>query len=596
MYYFNPWEAKCKWPFGAVKLYEDVSFAFSSDQDVSIKLVIHRDFGSRHEFDLARVDDRTFSTTIQFDKGAALYFYHFEIIENTDWGGRRLYYGRSALGGEGLAVENEHDVTNFQLTVIEKEDPTPAWYRDAVFYQIFPDRFNSGKPDGQVLAPKPNSFIYGAKTDDPFYIKDETGDIARWDFYGGNLEGIIAKIPYLKQLGVTAIYLNPVFLARSNHRYDTSDYLQIDPMLGTEADFRALIEALHAEGMHIILDGVFSHVGQDSRYFNIFGKFGPDEGAAKNINSPYFDWFKFNNYPYDYKSWWGIKDLPEVDKDNQSFRDFIYGAYDSVLAKWETFGVDGWRLDVADELPDSFIRGIRARLNTYEDQVLIGEVWEDASNKISYGKRRDYILGDSLQGVMNYPFRDLIIRYATEQIDAKNVAYALMTLRDNYPRDVFYGNLNNIGTHDSERILSMVGDEHMEIAVGMMFMLPGVPCIYYGDEAGLTGLKDPANRKYFPWENIYAPIYEVYRHWSHERLASQALRTGDMKLGFVDNVLVIVRLEGDETIVYLTNPNRHEITVDFSRIQFLQEFSKAAEIKAYEKQKIEASNDLMVKL
>ena len=212
------------------------------------------------------------------------------------------------------------------------------------------------------------------------------------------------------------------------------------------------------------------------------------------------DWFKFTEYPMNYKSWWGIKDLPEVDKDNPSFRDFIYGDTHSVLAKWNQFGIDGWRLDVADELPDSFIRGIRKNLSRYPETILIGEVWEDASNKISYGQRRNYILGESLQAVMNYPFRDLIIAYLTMTKTAQDLAYQMLVLSENYPHDIFYNNFNNLGTHDTERILTMVGDEANDLAVGMLFSLPGVPCIYYGDEAGLTGRK---TRKYFRHERLW---------------------------------------------------------------------------------------------
>ena len=410
-------------------------------------------------------------------------------------------------------------------------------------------------------------------------MKEENGDIARWDFFGGNLRGIINKIPYLKELGINAIYLNPIFSGTSNHRYDTNDYLKIDSMLGTQEDFQELINLLHQEQMHLVLDGVFSHVGKNSLYFNISGDYGDDEGAAKNPDSPYFDWFKFENYPFDYKSWWGIKDLPEIDKDNESFRDFIYGRKNSVLSKWNDLGIDGWRLDVADELPDSFIKGIRENLDRYSEKILIGEIWEDASNKISYGTRRKYILGGSLQACMNYPFRDLIINLLNGNRSCQDVAHQLMTLQENYPKDIFYNNLNNLGTHDTERILTMVGKENLPIAVSLLFVLPGIPCIYYGDEAGLSGGKDPENRKYFPWDDISPEIYDYYKSWTKKRLLENSLKEGEFSSFYSDRLLGILRYTDSEVFVEVINPSEDEIKIDYSEITFLQKFDFMPKLK-----------------
>lgn len=547
---------------------------FKTDKEkVEVKFIIRRDFGKRYEFPMQEVKEGEFKVVVPFDVGKGLYFYYFEILEPSDWGKIKQFYGCSGMGGEGVLYSNENDVKPYQLTVFSKEDLAPDWYRDAVFYQIFPDRFYNGNDDGKISNPKPNSFIYGSNSDTPFYVKYENGDIARWDFFGGNLRGISKKIPYLKGLGVTAIYLNPIFSGTSNHRYDTNDYLVIDSMLGDEAEFKVLLDKLHQEGMHLILDGVFSHVGKNSRYFNINGDFGDNEGAAKNPNSPYFDWFKFNDYPYDYKSWWGIKDLPEIDKDNESFRQFIYGEKDSVLAKWNDLGVDGWRLDVADELPDDFIQGIRENLDTYSEKMLIGEIWEDASNKISYGARRNYILGGSLQGCMNYPFRDIIIHFVNNQRSSHDVAYQLMNLRENYPKAIFYNNLNNLGTHDTERILTMVGDENNSLAISMMFVLPGVPCIYYGDEAGLDGGKDPENRKYFPWGDISQEFYNLYQTWSKRRQEEVTLRHGEFSVFFTDKVLGILRYTSDEIFIYVVNSSKEQVNFGEEKITYLQKLS-----------------------
>lgn len=279
-----------------------------------------------------------------------------------------------------------------------------------------------------LSASKSNSFIYGSYEDDPMYIKNIDGGIERWDFYGGNLKRITQKIPCLKELGVNALYLNPIFEAWSNHRYDTANYFQIDNMLGTLEDFNELVQTLHDNEMHIILDGVFSHVGRHSQYFNYDGAYGKHNGAAQNTHSICYDWFDFDHYPDEYKSWWGIKDLPQINKENKHYQQFIYGDKESVIAYWLSQGIDGWRLDVADELPDSFIKGIRSCLERYPNKVLIGEVWEDASNKISYEHRRNYILGNHLHSVMNYPLRKIILSVIMQEITPKQAAYRFMRI------------------------------------------------------------------------------------------------------------------------------------------------------------------------
>lgn len=571
MYYYNSWSTAHKKPFGAIRVGQMMEVLFDSDKPhVEVKFIIRRDFGKRYEFSMERTAIGKFRVLVPFDVGRGLYFYYFEISEPSDWGKIRHYYGSTGIGGEGILYGNEHDVKPYQLTVYDGEDVSPKWYREAIFYQIFPDRFHNGNEDGHINHPKPNSFIYGTKADTPFYVKEENGDLARWDFFGGNLQGIIKKIPYLKELGVTALYLNPIFSAISNHRYDTSDYLEIDSMLGTLDDFKELLKKVHESDMHVILDGVFSHVGKNSRYFNINGDYGDKEGAAKNPDSPYFQWFKFENYPLEYKSWWGIKDLPEIDKENTSFQNFIYGQEDSVLAKWNKLGIDGWRLDVADELPDHFIRGIRENLAHYPEKVLIGEIWEDASNKISYGARRNYILGEGLQGCMNYPFRDLIINFLIGKRSSQETAQRFMSLYENYPHSIFYGNLNNLGTHDTERILTMVGSRNNLLAIAMLFSLPGVPCIYYGDEVALTGGKDPDNRKYFPWEKPRDEVFQTYQVWSKKRVKEQVLIQGDFSMFFTSTLLGILRYTEQEVYVQLINSNEENFRLNFKEITFLQ--------------------------
>ena len=283
------------------------------------------------------------------------------------------------LGGEGQVYEKSP--APYQITVYE-ESTVSGWYKHAIVYQIFPDRFNRGSDweqrrksaEKHVNWQGPKRVIQESWNDKPFYTKNSKGEVTRWPFFGGTLEGISEKLLYLKSLGVSAIYLNPLFEASSNHKYDTSDYFSIDPGFGDEDSFKALIDSAKSMGISIILDGVFSHTGADSIYFNKYGNY-KSLGAYQSENSPYFKWFSFESFPDKYESWWNVSDLPKVDKNNTDYQHFIYGK-DGVIRHWLKEGISGWRLDVADELPDSFIKGIKQAMNEEKpDSVLIGEVW-----------------------------------------------------------------------------------------------------------------------------------------------------------------------------------------------------------------------------
>ena len=455
---------------------------------------------------------------------AGLYFYRF--IVDTDPGQQAIYYAPKykVYGGTGEATRDSN-TSCYQLTVLSKEETLPDWYRHAIFYHIFVDRFNNGNADGHVNNPKPNSFIYGTHNDLPYYVKDANGQIVRWDFYGGNLLGIEQKLPYLQELGVTALFLSPIFAARSNHRYDTADYEKIDSMLGSLADFDHFLTAVHAAGMHVILDGVFNHVGADSKYFDLYHSFEPREGATDSPSSPYYDWFTFTQYPNKYDAWWGVGDLPTVNKDSESFHHYIADPKTGVVSYWTKRGVDGWRLDVADELRDSFIGQIRTAMDQYPDRVLIGEVWEDASNKIAYGNRHHYLEGGMLQAVMNYPLRNQLVALVNGQESVDDWVQAALTLQEHYPRSVFQNNFNNIGTHDTERILTALGGDtnKLSLLVNIFFATPGVPCIYYGDEVGVTGGKDPDNRRFFPWGQGNKAVEAIYTDALQRRRTDPAL-------------------------------------------------------------------------
>ena len=372
--------------------------------------------------------------------------------------GKQLYYygnNREGLGGEGALAEQEPP--GYQITVF-KPRPVPAWYKRGIMYQIFVDRFHPGRdPVTRSLAGKPlkkKGLMHLDWYDTPFYIRDEEGRIERWTFFGGNLEGIIAKLIISGSWGSVS-YSNPIFEAASSHKYDTGDYLKIDPMYGDEETFRRLTREAEARGIRVILDGVFSHTGADSIYFNKYGNY-PGLGAFQSKDSPYYDWYIFREYPHDYESWWGVDALPNVQEMEPSYREFIYGGEDSVIKHWLKAGAKGWRLDVADELPDEFIKELAGTLKEADPEaILIGEVWEDVSNKISYGKRREYLWGEELDAVMNYPLRQIWLDFLLGRAGAHLTHRRIMSLYENYPRENYYAAMNLIGSHDRIRILTL---------------------------------------------------------------------------------------------------------------------------------------------
>lgn len=553
--YFNPWKTFYKKPFGASTCDQVIQFQIqvTEPQVTRVYLVIHKDFGETKHVLLTAEQTDMYSGEYCLNQGKGLYFYHFEIqIKNQTM---PLFYG-AHQGGEGRIEHDREKLWEFQITCYQTEEPAATWYREAIFYQIFPDRFFNGNPKQVMNQPKANTFLYATTEDQPMYIKNAAGEILRWDFFGGNLKGIQAKIPYLQELGITAIYLNPIFEAKSNHRYDTSDYFKIDPVLGTLKDFEALVEALKEKGIRVMLDGVFSHVGQNSRYFNRDGSYGLDVGAYRNPKSPYVSWFQFLQYPEQYLSWWGIADLPTIDKSNPHFQQFIYGSEDSVIDYWTKRGVDAWRLDVADELPDAFIQGIREKLKQYSEKVLIGEVWEDASNKISYQERRQYLLGEHLQGVMNYPLRSAILALVNQTKTPEQIARMLTTLIENYPKAVLHSNLNSLGTHDTERVLTMLDQDlkKLNVAFAILFYFIGVPCIYYGDEAGLTGYKDPENRQFFPWKQNNPSIVAICKKWIAARKNNAILIEGTIHLFYNSHLFGVLRVKGSNYEALIVNP------------------------------------------
>ncbi len=466
----------------------------------------------------------------------------------------------------------------FQLTVYSEDFQTPDKLKGSVIYQIFPDRFCfSGENKARF---DDNRIIRNDWGGEPLWEPDEEGRISVYDFFCGDFKGIEKKLDYIKSLGAGYIYLNPVFSAVSNHRYDTADYEHPDYLLGTEDDFRHLCETADSKGISVILDGVFSHTGSDSKYFNKEKHFGPG-GAYNDKESPFFDWYKFIEWPDNYESWWGVDILPEIDETKDSYINYI----ETVLEKWQHLGAKGWRLDVADELPDKFLDALRKKVKSVDkDAVIIGEVWEDASNKISYGERRRYLEGRQLDSVMNYPFADAMLHFAITGI-AEGFNDKILEICENYPKCVVDCLMNHIGTHDTCRVLNRLGtlegyessnikrykgglDENqrksalrlLKMLSGIQFTLPGVPSIYYGDEAGADGGVDPYNRGCYPYGKEDEELLSHYRMLGKIRKEHPVFKDGSfIPVSSVMGCVCFMREGRGERIITIANNNSHAI-------------------------------------
>lgn len=568
--------------FGAVKTDQTVTFRIILPRDFcchAAKLVIKKAEADEYgyinmQWDcMEGVGEEWWKVDFTAEK-AALYKYHFEY--DTSWGTSRIYHA-----GNGLAAI-KGDGEDWQLTVYDKDFHTPEWLRGGIIYQIFPDRFASSGTKKQNV---PSDRVLRTDRDgDPYWIPTAEGKVLNNDYFGGDLNGIEQKLGYLKSLGVTCIYLNPIFEAQSNHRYDTANYEKIDSMLGTEKDFKSLCESAKKLGIRIMLDGVFSHTGDDSRYFNRYSRY-DSLGAYQSKESPYYGWYKFNKWPDDYESWWGIEILPEVNEDNSDFIEYITGK-NGIARKWLKLGASGWRLDVADELPNEFLDEFRKAVKEEKaDGLVLGEVWEDASNKSSYGKLRRYLLGKQLDSVMNYPFAGAVIDFIRDA-NAELFASRVMSIVENYPKEVLDVLMNHLSTHDTMRAITALAGENcayrdrkwqsthsldereyhygmklLMAASAMQFALPGVPTIYYGDEAGMQGYKDPFNRRCYPWGKENGELVEWYKKLGKIRNENSVFKDGRFEiLSAVAGCVAFSRKNDDEAILVISNSNPHPIT------------------------------------
>lgn len=558
-----------KAPFGCLRQDELCTLRIKipiSCQTESVSLCINSESGFKMTvpFSLDSLDGEYEIYITKFSLFACdLYFYYFNITTKN----------------ESFDLYKQGDDTNiavgdlWQLTCFDKNYDTPNDFKGRVMYQIFPDRFakyGEVDPKGKLMPYE----LHKDEHDTPVYWPDKNGRITNSDFFGGNLRGIIEKLPYLKSMGVGIIYLNPIFMAYSNHRYDTADYKKIDPLLGTENDFKTLCEKAHMLDIRIILDGVFSHTGSNSIYFDAEGIFG--NGAVSNPDSPYREWFQFDEYPNRYSSWWGIDTLPCVNELNQSYMDYIIHAEDSVICHWLKLGADGFRLDVADELPDEFIAAFHKKLKEVNpDAILLGEVWEDASNKISYNRRRKYFSNTELDSVMNYPFKEAILGFVTGKITGKAFADSIMTIVENYPRPVIDCLMNLLSTHDTPRIITALSGkgegmsksekakfrlsgEELDRALSLskvsallQFTLPGNPSIYYGDEIGMEGFEDPLNRCFYQWENQNIYLQNFYKELAFLKNENKAIKCGDIFFQETEDNYIKYARKSQNEIVYI---------------------------------------------
>lgn len=583
--YYNSRNPRCKTPYGAVPCGTKVTISLYPGEGESVTravLVAHGEFAdtwTEMELPTLRVDGRTvFRGVYTAPEEGELVWYHFRLF----WadGGECLFGKNGFQSWENLAT--------WQLTVYDGKSETPDWFGRGVSYQIFPDRFRRA-------AMRDVNGMVGDRTlhtdwDEPVeYRPDARGEITCSDFFGGDLAGIAQKLDYLSSLGVTTLYMNPIFESSSNHRYDTADYRHIDPLLGTEDDFRALCEAAEKRGIRVMLDGVFNHTGSNSVYFNAAG-FYPGVGAAQSEDSPYAKWYHFTRFPDEYDAWWGFKTLPAVEESEPEYIDFIIEGQDSVVRHWLRAGASGWRLDVADELPGAFIERIRRVMDeTKPGSYLIGEVWEDGSNKVAYSTRRKYLLGAQTHGLMNYPFRNALLAYLKDG-DAADFREAMETIRENYPPAAFYGAMNFLGTHDTPRILTVLGyggawpqtrEERARIALSaeeyrlgvcrlrlaalVMFAFPGSPTIFYGDEAGMQGFEDPFNRGTYPWGREDAELLSYFRRLGALRGARASLQCGTIEYVVADAaVLAFRRVSDDEKSLVACNAGRMPVELEFA--------------------------------
>ncbi|HHU43091.1 MAG: glycoside hydrolase family 13 protein [Bacillota bacterium] len=562
-------DKKYKTPFGAA----------SSDELIKITFPIKKSYLAEKVYLVLRKGDKSKKLSLEkkecvdgYDvfyiefsiNESGTYFYRFEIKRNN----LLSFVGK----GENGCAKIRDWLPEWQLSVYDSGYQTPSFQNGGIIYHIFVDRFAK---KNQFRKPR-----YGVMKEwhEDVTIVDSDGVYRANDFFGGNLQGIISKLDYLKSLGVTMMYLSPIFESSSNHRYDTGDYSKIDPLLGDKKDFEELIKKAEEKGISIMLDGVFNHTGADSLYFNKFNHY-PSLGAYQSKESPYYEWYTFYRYPDKYHCWWGITVVPTVSRSAVGYQNMIAGK-GGILEKWTKKGVKGWRLDVVDELSSEFIEKIRSAIKKADkDALVIGEVWEDASTKHSYGEKRKYFRGSQLDGVTNYPFKEAILDYINN-LNEKSFLEKVMSICENYPKKSLNNCMTLIGSHDTVRVLNALAQvsvnnptkqfrkeyrlspeeynnarKKLLLASAIQYFLPGIPTIYYGDEIGMQGFEDPLNRRPFDFEKRDDIILSHYIKLGDIRYKNRELFTDLFDVLALDEKILFIK-RGHLTLI--VNPTRED--------------------------------------
>lgn len=540
-----------------------------------------------------------FKTTITLPT-KAIYHYYFSFNVNN----QSIY----------LKKENQKEVSTIspsEMWQMSVNFEVPKWAKGKIMYHIFVDRFNKGREE--PLPPMENRTFHSNWDEDIKIGPDENG-IWNADFYGGDLKGIIDKLDYIKSLGVSIIYLSPIVWSQSNHRYDTSDYEKVDPYAGTNEDLKNLCTIAHQKGIKIILDAVFNHTGNDSKYFNEYNHFN-ELGASQSPESKYYPFYRKyiadNKTYFDY--WWGMKNLPVCDGSNKEWQNYIYGE-GGIIDLWFSLGIDGLRLDVADELSDEFIEGIRTAVKrNKKDGFIIGEVWKNPMRM-----NRNYISGGKgMDTVMNYTLIDALIRYFKYE-DVHKLRDVINQLKTEYPIDTLNSLMNFTSTHDITRAINIFGTHEFrysgewawnlnnesdlewqknyqlsfeeyqrgkEIYKAYLYVLtffPGILSIFYGDEVGLQGMGNLANRRPFPWHNIDKDLLKFFQSLGEIRQKEQFLEEADLEIIEINNEYIMFKRHTlTESILIAVNRSNGKIKIflpeeytDYEKTYFLGKSSK----------------------
>lgn len=500
---------------------------------------------------------------------SAIYHYYFSFEANKNF----LYFKKeNKTGNQSVSTDEKWKMSvNFQV---------PDWSKGKIMYHIFVDRFNRGSTT--PLKEMPRRTIYKSFNEEMIVGPNKDG-IWNADFYGGDLKGIEEKLDYIKSLGASIIYLSPIVWSQSNHRYDASDYEKVDPYAGSNDDLKSLCDQAHKKGMKVVLDAVFNHTGNDSKYFNEYGTFNT-LGAYQSKDSKYYQFYKkyYDNNKTYFDYWWGMKNLPVCDGSNKKWQKYIYGE-NGIIDKWFELGIDGLRLDVADELTDEFIEGIRRAVKrNKEDGFILGEVWKNPMRM-----NRSYISsGKGMDSVMNYPLVDALIRYF-KYSDVYKLKDVLEQLKNEYPEETLNSLMNFTSTHDITRAIDIFGsgefqrygewawntlnddrtwqknyrlskeeyERGKDIYKSYVFtlaFLPGILSIFYGDEIGLQGMGNLANRRPFTWNKKDEDLLKFFRSIGKIRNEEKFLEKANLNILDINDRLFMFERKNDEEKALIT--------------------------------------------